>query len=119
MKVKIESEVTQSCLTLSDPMDCSLPGFSVHGIFQARVLEVGAIAFSADKGDTGSVRGLGGFYMLQSNYARVPAIKPVFQQLSLELSHCSRALESQLLSQSAYSLCSTTREATEMRSPST
>ena len=119
MKVKIESEVTQSCLTLSDPMDCSLPGFSVHGIFQARVLEVGAIAFSADKGDTGSVRGLGGFYMLQSNYARVPAIKPVFQQLSLELSPCSRALESQLLSQSAYSLCSTTREATEMRSPST
>ena len=41
-----ESEVTQSCLTLSDPMDCSLPGSSVHGIFQARVLESGAIAFS-------------------------------------------------------------------------
>ena len=39
MKVKSESEVTQSCLTLSDPMDCSLPGSSVHGIFQARVLE--------------------------------------------------------------------------------
>ena len=37
MKVKSESEVTQSCLTLSDPMDCSLPGSSVHGIFQARV----------------------------------------------------------------------------------
>ena len=46
MKVKSESEVTQSCLTLSDPMDCSLPGSSVHGIFQARVLERGAIAFS-------------------------------------------------------------------------
>ena len=46
MKVKSESEVTQSCLTLSDPMDCSLPGSSVHGIFQARVLEWGAIAFS-------------------------------------------------------------------------
>ena len=46
MKVKSESEVTQSCLTLSDPMDCSLPGSSVHGIFQARVLEVGAIALS-------------------------------------------------------------------------
>ena len=46
MKVKSESEVTQSRLTLSDPMDCSLPGFSVHGIFQARVLEWGAIAFS-------------------------------------------------------------------------
>ena len=39
MKVKSESEVTQSCLTLSDPMDCSLPGSFVHGIFQARVLE--------------------------------------------------------------------------------
>ena len=46
VKVKSESEVAQSCLTLSDPMDCSLPGFSVHGIFQARVLEWGAIAFS-------------------------------------------------------------------------
>ena len=41
-----ESEVAQSCLTLSDPMDCSLSGSSVHGIFQARVLEWGAIAFS-------------------------------------------------------------------------
>ena len=41
-----ESEDAQSCLTLSDPMDCSLPGPSVHGIFQARVLEWGAIAFS-------------------------------------------------------------------------
>ena len=42
MKVKRESEVVQSCLTLSDPMDCSPPGSSVHGIFQARVLEWGA-----------------------------------------------------------------------------
>ena len=47
MKVKSESGVAQSCPTLSNPMDCSLPGFSVHGIFQARVLEWGAIAFSA------------------------------------------------------------------------
>ena len=46
MKVKRESEVTQSSLTLRDPMDCSLPGSSAHGIFQARVLEWGAIAFS-------------------------------------------------------------------------
>ena len=46
MKVKSESEVAQSCPTLSDPMDCSLPGSSVHGIFQARVLEWGAITFS-------------------------------------------------------------------------
>ena len=48
MKVKSESEVTQSCPTLSDPMDCSLPGSSIHGIFQARVLEWGAIAFSEE-----------------------------------------------------------------------
>ena len=46
MKVKSESEVNQSCLTLSDPTDCSLPGFFIHGIIQARVLEWGAIAFS-------------------------------------------------------------------------
>jgi len=46
MKVKSESEVTQSCPTLSDPMDCSPPGSSIHGILQARVLEWGAIAFS-------------------------------------------------------------------------
>ena len=49
MKVKSENEVTQSCPTLSDLMDCSLPGFSIHGIFQARVLEWGAIAFSKMK----------------------------------------------------------------------
>ena len=42
MKVKSESEVAQSCPTLTDPMDCSLPGSSIHGIFQARVLEWGA-----------------------------------------------------------------------------
>ena len=52
MKVKSESEVSQSCPTLSEPMDCSLPGSSVHGIFQARVLEWGAIAFSAIKKNT-------------------------------------------------------------------
>ena len=47
-KVKSESEVAQSCPTLSNPMDCSLPGSSIHGIFQARVLEWGAIAFFWD-----------------------------------------------------------------------
>ena len=46
MKVKSEGEVTQSCLTLSDPMDCSLPGSSIHGIFQARILEWVARGFS-------------------------------------------------------------------------
>ena len=48
MKVKSESEVVRSCPTLCDPMGCSLPASSVHGIFQARVLEWGAIAFSED-----------------------------------------------------------------------
>ena len=47
MKVKRESEVAQSCLTLSDPVGCSLPGSSVHGILQVRVLEWDAIAFSS------------------------------------------------------------------------
>ena len=50
MKVKSESDVTQSSPTLSDPMDCSLPGSSIHWIFQARVLDWVAIAFS----ETGS-----------------------------------------------------------------
>jgi len=56
MKVKSESEVAQSCPTLCDPMDCSLPGSSVHRIFQARVLEWGAIAFSREQGDTNEPR---------------------------------------------------------------
>ena len=50
MKVKSESEVAQSCPTLSDPVDCSPPGSSIHGIFQARILEWGAIAFSISLG---------------------------------------------------------------------
>ena len=49
MKVKSESEVAQSCLTVNNPMNCSLPGSSVHGIFQAKVLEWVAIAFSGNK----------------------------------------------------------------------
>ena len=52
MRVKSESEVAQWCLTPSDPMACSPPGPSVHGIFQARVLEWGAIAFSKAKTST-------------------------------------------------------------------
>ena len=48
MKMKSESQFAQSCLTLSDPMDCSPPGSTIHGIFQARVLEWGAIAFSEE-----------------------------------------------------------------------
>ena len=53
MKVKSQSEVAQSCPTLSDSMDCSPPGSSVHGILQARVLEWGAIAFSGAAGCEG------------------------------------------------------------------
>ena len=53
MKVKSECEVAQLCPTLSDPMDCSLPGSSIHGIFQAGVLEWGAIFFSAKHTSTG------------------------------------------------------------------
>ena len=49
MDVKSESEVAQLCPTLSDPMDCSLPGSSIHGIFQARVLEWGASASSSEQ----------------------------------------------------------------------
>ena len=58
MKVKSESEVAQSCPTLRYPMDCSLPGSSVHGIFQARVLEWGAIAFSLLRGEEKRVAGV-------------------------------------------------------------
>ena len=54
MKVKSESEVAQSCLTLIDSMDYGSPGSSVHGIFQARVLEWGAIAFSVSDIDRGN-----------------------------------------------------------------
>ena len=57
MKVKSESEVAQSCLTLSDPMVWSLPGSSIHGIFQARVLQWSAIAFSElEKGNASKLR---------------------------------------------------------------
>ena len=52
MKVKSESEIAQSCPTPRDPMDCSAPGSSAHGIFQARVLEWGAISFSGYADDT-------------------------------------------------------------------
>ena len=58
MKVKSEREVSQSCPTLSDPMDCSLPGSSIHGIFQARVLEWDAITSSEPLLDLRSARTL-------------------------------------------------------------
>ena len=72
MKVKSESEVSQSCPTLSDSMDCSLPGSSIHGIFQARVLEWGAIAFSNNiyKVKLIVVTSVSGLYQLGFNYRR-------------------------------------------------
>ena len=60
MKVKSESEVAQSCPTLCDPMDCSLPGSAVHGIFEARVLEWGAIL----EGDREAKTGLSNVWFL-------------------------------------------------------
>ena len=74
VKVKIESEVAQSCPTLSDPMDCSLLGSSIHGIFQARVLEWAAIAFS--EGNILRISNLNGFRHLSSNVG----IKMVMEQ---------------------------------------
>ena len=64
MKVKSESEVAQSCSTLRNPMDCSLPGSSVHGIFQAKVLESGAIAFSGLGKQTGPSSEPGALHMV-------------------------------------------------------
>ena len=65
--MKSESGVAQSCPTLSDPMDCSLPGSSVHGIFQARVLEWGDIAFSYSKPKLG----IQGFFPLEFIYMKI------------------------------------------------
>ena len=84
MKVKSESEVAQSCPTLLDPMDCSLPGSSIHGIFQARVLEWGAIAFSdtlpmleqitsSDSRCKGAIEGC--------EYQEIPIIRDHFRRL--------------------------------------
>ena len=63
IKVKSESEVTQSCPTLSNPMDCSPPGFSIHGIFQSKLLDVPSDGkeSSCNVGDLGSISGLGRF----------------------------------------------------------
>ena len=71
MKVKSESEVAQLCLTLSDPTDCSLPGSSVHGIFQARVLEWGAIAFSTVEYYSAIKRNKGSIQQVISKYIMI------------------------------------------------
>ena len=78
MKVKSESEVAQSCLTLSDPMDCSLPGSSIHGIFQARVLEWGAIAFPRILGYTSII--------FENDIECLTELLGIFEKLSLKSS---------------------------------
>ena len=75
VKVKSESEVAQSCLTLSDPMDCSLPGSTVHEIFQARVLEWGAIAWSSES-QTPRTQG---FSSLWNSLGSADLSNPIFQ----------------------------------------
>ena len=84
MKGRSESEVTQSCPTLSDLMDCSLPGFSVHGIFQARVLEWGAIAFSRVGHDWVTFT----FTLLLNNkpdYSKLKATEWIMEKLSIQI----------------------------------
>ena len=71
MKVESKSEVAQSCAALSDPMDCSLPGSSIHGIFQAGVLEWGAIALEGAKLDT--------YIQLAVSLQKLPSILSVCQ----------------------------------------
>ena len=68
MKVKSQSEVALLCLTLSNLMGCSLPGSSVHGIFQARVLEWSAIAFSLQETRQDKIQVLESFYLLQMTF---------------------------------------------------
>ena len=76
-KSEKRSEVAQSCPTLSDPMDCSLPGSSIHGIFQARVLEWGAIAFSDVKSGwlqkTKSKERFGGEHTFKDEIGKIPS----------------------------------------------
>ena len=74
MKVKSESEVAQSSPTLPDPMDCSLPGSSVHGIFQARILEWVAVAFSKNIG-VGSHSLLQGIFLIQGSNLESPPLQ--------------------------------------------
>ena len=82
MKVKSEREVAQSCPTLSDPMDCSLPGSSIHGIFQARVLEWGAIAFSTS---SPKVIHFSPQELINTETVRVYHIIPAFMELRISV----------------------------------
>ena len=86
MKVKSESEVAQSCRTLGDPTDCSLPGSSVHGIFLARVLEWVAIAFSA-LFPKERIKDYFSFYLWEGSLARPHLSIPSDVLLSILLPH--------------------------------
>ena len=96
MKVKSESEVAQLCLTLCDPMDCSLPGSSIRGIFQARVLEWGAIAFSVYKASESEITQLRPtLFDLMDCSLPGSSIHGIFQAKLLEwvaVSFCNRIL---------------------------
>ena len=83
MKVKSESEAAQSYPTLSDPMDCSLPGSFIHGIFQARVLEWGAIAFSSYS-DQGTIKP--GLYSDSTAY-KLSNSEPLAESLCASILH--------------------------------
>ena len=80
MKVKSESEVVQSCPTLSDPMDCGPPGSSIHGIFQARVLEWGAIALEPNKSTYFISTYLGLFKKKQYMNRELPDVQAEFRK---------------------------------------
>ena len=109
MKVKSESEVTQSYLTLSNPMDWSLPGSSVHGIFQARVLEWGAIAFSNiwGRGKQSIESVLKAAQVLDLGFK--PALRHMFKLLnesvSKELKENMRTVQFSSVAQSCLTLC--------------
>ena len=75
MKVKSESEVARSCPTFSDPMDCSLPGSSIHGIFQARVLEWGAIAWGNCKDSVSASGGVTEWDQVMSSFEYQPRVR--------------------------------------------
>ena len=85
MKVKSESEVAQWCPTLSDPMDCSLPGSSVHGIFQASVLEWDAITFSTGVGYHSLIQGI---FQTQGSNLGVLHCRQILYRLSHQGCQC-------------------------------
>ena len=97
MKVKSESEVSQSCRTLCNPMDCSPPGSSVHGILQARVLEWVAIPFSKGSSQPSNQTQVsciaGGFFTFCSREALGGV--PLFPYLAVINTHCARHLASE------------------------